>query len=108
MGYQRLKWSAIAVGLGLLVVTGIALASAPNEAPNLKASAVAALGVADGQCVQEVDVMRETPNLVQLDAASAGLNGPGRVNGVFYGTGAELAIDPMEVWSQMKPGPCGF
>src|SRR5882672_11026448 len=93
MATQRIRLTGLALVLGLVVATSIVSAHDPDERSALKDQAVAALGLLPGQCMQLLLGYRPIPDLQALEQQAAGLNGPGRVKGVFFGKESELAQD---------------
>jgi len=86
--------AALAVAGGLALSTGILLVGARDDAAALRANAIAALELKDGDCVAAANPLRAAIDLAALRKNAEKLGGrPGRVDGVFFGKATDLAAD---------------
>lgn len=86
--------AALAVALGLALSTGILLVGGHDDVAALRANAIAALELKEGDCVASANPLRATVDLAALRKNAEILGGrPGRVDGVFFGKATDLAAD---------------
>ena len=81
-----------AIALVILAAGGLATAGNESGAAN-RAKAIAALALHDGDCVNTANILRPRLDVSRLVAQADALGGPGRIDGVFFGTSSELAAD---------------
>jgi hypothetical protein len=89
-----ITWVSLAVALGLAIATGITGVGAHDDAAALRADAMAALQLKEGDCVVAANPLLAEVDRAALRDKESTLGGrPGWVAGVFFGKADDLAAD---------------